>query len=60
MDIMDILNIKQQVPSQESTLDQLKAAYQVCNRLGLYDAADVIRSMIEKMEDAAARYQWGE
>lgn len=33
---------------QDSTNSQLRELYAVANRFGLYDAADVIRNMLDK------------
>lgn len=38
----------QQIQRQDSTDDQLKDLRVVANRLGMYDAADIIRTLLEK------------
>ena len=40
--------IPQQTQRQDSTDDQLKDLRIVANRLGMYDAADIIRTLLEK------------
>jgi hypothetical protein len=40
--------IPQQTQRQDSTDDQLKDLRVVANRLGMYDAADIIRTLLEK------------
>ena len=49
---MDKSEILQALPSQpqrqDSLLDQLRDLYDVANRLGMYDAADLIRRLMEE------------
>ena len=40
-------NHQQLLQRQDSTIDQLKDLRQVANRLGLYDAADFLKSFTE-------------
>lgn len=42
--------IDQQPQRQDAALDQLRDLYAFANRLGLYDAADLIRTMTEKAD----------
>jgi hypothetical protein len=35
-------------PRQDSTTDQLRDLYLVANQLGMYDAADVLKKLLEK------------
>ena len=49
--ILTTVNIEQQPQRQDSTTDQLKDLCIVANRLGMYDASDYIRSIIEKKKD---------
>lgn len=43
-----LTKVPQQPQRQDSTLDQLKDLRAVANRFGMYDAADVLRLMIER------------
>lgn len=43
-----IRKIPQQVQRQDSTDEQLRDLYTVANRLGMYDAADVLRNILDK------------
>lgn len=43
-----IRKIPQQVQRQDSTDEQLRDLYAVANRLGMYDAADVLRNILDK------------
>lgn len=43
-----IRKIPQQIQRQDSTEQQLKELHAVANRLGMYDAADVIKNLIKK------------
>jgi hypothetical protein len=43
-----LATIPQQFQRQDATNDQLRDLYSFANRLGLYDAADLIRSMLER------------
>lgn len=36
------------MPDSQSTTDQLKDLYWVANQLGLYDAADAVKNILEK------------
>ena len=48
-DFMDLLfTIKRQPQRQDSTQQQLLDLRMVANRLGMYDAADVIRNILER------------
>lgn len=46
--IKSIEDIKPRSQTQEALNDQLKKLQIVANRLGLYDAADFIRNVLEK------------
>ena len=49
--ILNTVNIEQQPQRQDSTTDQLRDLCIVANRLGMYDASDYIRNIIEKRKD---------
>lgn len=50
--MIDIEIIPPQYQRQDSTLDQLIDLHRVANRLGMYDAAEVLRLLIEKSQRA--------
>jgi hypothetical protein len=45
---LGVRNFPQQPQRQDSTDDQLRDLRVIANRLGMYDAADVIRTLLEK------------
>ena len=49
-DMRKIMELNEAVQSQGSTLDQLKELHQLANQNGLYDAADLVRRLIENTE----------
>lgn len=44
----ELAKLSQQPQRQDGTADQLRDLYNFANKLGLYDAADLIRSMTTK------------
>ena len=48
------------MPDQRSLYDQLKDLYVLANRNGLYDAADYVRTVVERMDRAQAQRDSGE
>ena len=50
-DLNEIMASLPQLPQrQDSTNDQLRDLRAIANRLGMYDAADIIRGLLERTE----------
>lgn len=48
-------SIQQQPVRQDGTVDQLRDLRDFANRLGMYDAADFLRNVIERPQDQLGR-----